>query len=33
MNRFARSSGILKTDPAYERIVATQFRGLWGMAD
>ena len=33
MNRFARASGILKTDPAYDRIVATQFRGLWGMAD
>jgi ABC-type nitrate/sulfonate/bicarbonate transport system substrate-binding protein len=33
MNRFARASGILKTDPAYDRIVATQFRGLWEMAD
>ena len=33
MNRFARASGILKTDPSYERIVATQLRGLWEMAD
>ena len=29
MNRFARASGILKTDPGYDRIVATQFRSLW----
>jgi ABC-type nitrate/sulfonate/bicarbonate transport system substrate-binding protein len=29
MNRFARASGILKTEPAYERVVATQFRALW----
>ena len=33
MNRFARAFGILKTDPAYDRIVASQFRGLWGGAD
>jgi hypothetical protein len=32
MNRFARASGILKTDPPYDRIVAGQFRGLWNMA-
>jgi len=33
MNRFARASGILKTDPAYDRIVASQFRGLWKGVD
>jgi len=29
MNRFARASGILKADPSYDRIVASQFRSLW----
>lgn len=29
MNRFARDVGILKGDPAYEDVVATQFRALW----
>ena len=29
MNRFARAAGILKTDPPYDRVVASQFRGLW----
>jgi ABC-type nitrate/sulfonate/bicarbonate transport system substrate-binding protein len=29
MNRFARDIGILKGDVPYERVVATQFIGLW----
>jgi NitT/TauT family transport system substrate-binding protein len=29
MNRFARDVGILRNDPPYERVVATQFSGLW----
>ncbi|MBF8299857.1 MAG: putative ABC-type nitrate/sulfonate/bicarbonate transport system periplasmic component [Acidobacteria bacterium] len=29
MNRFARAGGILTSDPAYDRVVATQFRRLW----
>jgi|SRR5579885_821563 len=29
MNRFARDAGVLKGDPPYERVVATQFRQLW----
>jgi len=29
MNRFARAFGILKTDPDYDQIVASQFRRLW----
>jgi ABC-type nitrate/sulfonate/bicarbonate transport system substrate-binding protein len=29
MNRFARDLGILKGDPPYERVVATQFAPLW----
>jgi ABC-type nitrate/sulfonate/bicarbonate transport system substrate-binding protein len=29
MNRFARDLGILATDIPYERVVATQFSGLW----
>ena len=29
MNRFARDLGILKGDPAYREIVATQFAGCW----
>lgn len=29
MNGFARDVGILKTDPAYESVVATQFAPLW----
>ena len=29
MNRFARAAGILTSDPAYDRVVATQFRRLW----
>jgi ABC-type nitrate/sulfonate/bicarbonate transport system substrate-binding protein len=30
MNAFARSVGVLKGDVPYERVVATQFRALWG---
>ena len=29
MNAFARELGILKGDPSYETVVATQFAGLW----
>lgn len=29
MNQFARDIGILKGSPAYEQVVATQFRDLW----
>jgi NitT/TauT family transport system substrate-binding protein len=29
MNQFARDMGILKGNPAYEDVVATQFRDLW----
>jgi NitT/TauT family transport system substrate-binding protein len=29
MNRYARDVGLLKGDPSYEDIVATQFRDLW----
>lgn len=29
MNQFSRDVGILKGDPAYEKVVATQFRPLW----
>jgi len=29
MNRFARDIGILKGDPAYEQVVATEFRKFW----
>jgi hypothetical protein len=29
MNHFARDLGILKSDPAYRDIVATQFSGCW----
>jgi len=29
MNQFARSAGILKGNPAYDRVVATQFRSAW----
>jgi ABC-type nitrate/sulfonate/bicarbonate transport system substrate-binding protein len=29
MNRFARDVGILRGDPAYENVVATQFAPLW----
>ncbi|HEY4265010.1 MAG TPA: ABC transporter substrate-binding protein, partial [Micropepsaceae bacterium] len=29
MNQFARDVGILRGDPAYEDVVATQFRDLW----
>ena len=29
MNQFARDVGILKGNPRYEDVVATQFRGLW----
>ena len=29
MNQFARDVGILKGDPGYEDVVATQFRNLW----
>jgi ABC-type nitrate/sulfonate/bicarbonate transport system substrate-binding protein len=29
MNRFARAVGILKGDPAYDAVVATQFAPLW----
>ena len=30
LNAFARASGLLSGTPAYERVVATQFRPLWG---
>jgi ABC-type nitrate/sulfonate/bicarbonate transport system substrate-binding protein len=30
MNAFSRAQGILQGDPAYEKIVATEFRELWG---
>ncbi len=29
MNQFSRDVGILGGDPAYNNIVATQFRDLW----
>jgi ABC-type nitrate/sulfonate/bicarbonate transport system substrate-binding protein len=29
MNQFARDLGILKSDPGYEDVVATQFASLW----
>ena len=29
MNQFCRDAGILKGDPAYDRVVATQFRSHW----
>jgi NitT/TauT family transport system substrate-binding protein len=29
MNQFSRDAGILKGDPAYDRVVATQFRSSW----
>jgi hypothetical protein len=29
MNQFGRDVGILKGDPAYEDVVATQFAPLW----
>ena len=29
MNRFARDTGVLSGDVAYDRVVATQFAGLW----
>jgi NitT/TauT family transport system substrate-binding protein len=29
MNRFCRDAGILKSDPAYEQVVAAQFRSSW----
>ncbi len=29
MNQFCRNAGILKGDPAYDRVVATQFRSAW----
>ncbi len=29
MNQFARDMGILKGDPAYEKVVATQFSPIW----
>jgi hypothetical protein len=29
MNRFARDSGILDQDVAYEQVVAQQVTGLW----
>ena len=32
MNRFARDVGILKDNPAYEDVVAAQFRDLWAGA-
>jgi ABC-type nitrate/sulfonate/bicarbonate transport system substrate-binding protein len=32
MNRFSRDVGILKTDPAYSDIVATQFSEFWPRA-
>ena len=31
MNRFARAAGILKADAPYDRIVASQFSGLWNL--
>jgi len=30
MNAFCRAQGILKGDPAYENVVATEFKELWG---
>jgi ABC-type nitrate/sulfonate/bicarbonate transport system substrate-binding protein len=29
MNRFARNTGILKADAAYDKVVAVEFRQLW----
>ena len=29
MNEFCRTAGILKGDPAYDQVVATEFRSYW----
>jgi len=32
MNEFSRDIGILKSNPAYEDVVATEFRSEWNVA-